>query len=171
MSKVKEYCDINKVPYINLDDGGIALDVSILNSDIISDIKDIINDSDEKFQDVINFNQFWDSYHEVTGLKKTDMQPAKKHWRRLTKKERKSALENIEPYFNSLPVYTTGKPVKKARTYLADKNFNDEFEVKKEEKAQRVDINQMRTEWFWNDEEIRAYCRINGYNPVTGNKL
>ena len=38
-------------------------------------------------------------------------------------------LDNIEAYYESLPIYTTGKPVKKARTYLGDKNFNDEFEV------------------------------------------
>lgn len=80
----------------------------------------------------IEFDKFWDKYHEVTGQKKTDLQASLKHWKKLTKTEKQLAIDNIKPYFNSLPVYSTGRPIKKARTYLGDKNFNDEFEVIKE---------------------------------------
>ena len=72
-----------------------------------------------------DFDGFWESYHDITGLPKTDKDAALKHWKRLTKKERSLALERIKPYFESL---SNSKYCKKARTYLADKNFNDEFE-------------------------------------------
>ena len=75
------------------------------------------------------FEEFWNKYHEVTGLHKTDLQAANKYWIKLTKNEKQKALDNIQNYYDSLPVYSTGRPVKKARTYLGDKNFNDEFEI------------------------------------------
>jgi len=80
----------------------------------------------------VAFDKFWDKYHEVTGLKKTDLQAALKYWKKLTKQEKQLAFDNIKPYFYSLPVYSTGRPVKKARTYLGDKNFNDEFDYKED---------------------------------------
>jgi len=76
-----------------------------------------------------DFEEFWNKYHEITGLKKTDLQATIKYWKKLTKNERQKAVENISNYYDSLPIYSTGRPVKKARTYLGDKNFNDEFEV------------------------------------------
>lgn len=75
------------------------------------------------------FNEFWDKYHEVTGLHKTDLQATIKYWKKLTKNEKQSAIDNVQNYYDSLPIYGHGKPVKKARTYLNDKNFNDEFEI------------------------------------------
>lgn len=81
------------------------------------------------------FDEFWNKYHEITGQKKTDLQAALKYWKKLTKIEKKLALDNIKPYFYSLPVYSTGRPVKKARTYLDDKNFNDEFSYKEEKSS------------------------------------
>lgn len=81
------------------------------------------------------FEEFWTKYHEVVKeWNKTDKVPAEKHWKKLTKKEKQLAIDNIQLYYNSLPMYTTGKPVKKARTYLADKNFLDNFEVEEEKK-------------------------------------
>lgn len=69
------------------------------------------------------FEDFWNKYHEITGIAKSDKEPARKHFRKLTKAERILAAENIKPYFESIdPKYC-----KKARTYLSDKNFNDEF--------------------------------------------
>jgi len=71
-----------------------------------------------------SFAEFWEAYHNITHLHKTDREAAFKHWKRLTKKERKLAIERIGDYFASVndPRYC-----KKARTYLADKNFNDEY--------------------------------------------
>jgi len=73
-----------------------------------------------------NISSFWDSYHSITGLRKTDLQAAQKYWDKLSDIERQKAIDNIKPYYDSLK---DKKYCKKARTYLADKNFNDEFKT------------------------------------------
>lgn len=78
----------------------------------------------------VEFDTFWDNWHEITGKPKTDRAPAEKKWKRLTNKEKQKALDNIENYFESL---NDKKYCKKARTYLEDKNFNDEFSVEQED--------------------------------------
>src|SRR6056297_1122819 len=86
-------------------------------------------DLQSKLRDDPDFEEFWDKYHEIVKeWRKTDKAPAEKHWKKLTSEEKNKALNNIQDYYDSLPIYSTGKPAKKARTYLADKNFNDEFE-------------------------------------------
>lgn len=75
-------------------------------------------------QQDITFKEFWDKYHEITGKPKTDRSPAEKYFRRLTKRQKKQALDMIEPYFNS---FSNPKYCKKARTYLDHKNFQDEY--------------------------------------------
>lgn len=82
-------------------------------------------DKKEKKEDIL---LFWNSYHEITGLSKTDYQSALKYWKKMTKIEKEKAIEKIKPYFNSLK---DKKYCKKARTYLADKNYNDEFKSEK----------------------------------------
>ena len=72
-----------------------------------------------------SFIEFWDKFHNITGKRKENREPAFKHWKKLTEKERAQALENISLYFKSL---SDPKYCKMARTYLADKNFNDEFD-------------------------------------------
>jgi len=74
-----------------------------------------------------DFIIFWDKYHETTKLLKSDKDAAEKYWNKLKATEQQKALENIKLYFDSLP---DKKYCKKARTYLADKNFNDEFNGK-----------------------------------------
>lgn len=70
------------------------------------------------------FSLFWDSYHTISGMIKTDKDSAEKHWKKLKKEEQQKAIDNIKPYYDSL---NDKKFCKKARTYLSDKNFNDEF--------------------------------------------
>jgi hypothetical protein len=80
-----------------------------------------------------DFDFFWDKYHEVTSMPKTDKEPALKHWKKLTEVERNLAIEKIPDYYDSVE---NKKYTKKARTYLADKSFNDEHvnaEVKEEQ--------------------------------------
>lgn len=76
------------------------------------------------------FEEFWDSYKLITGLPKTDAASAKKYWNKLSGKKKKLALNNIEPFFLSLNQPKGSKYIKKARTYLSDENFMDEFNVK-----------------------------------------
>ena len=72
----------------------------------------------------VSFDLFWNSYHEITDLKKSDKDPSLKYWDKLNNIEKEKALNNIKPYWDSLK---DKKYCKKARTYLSDKNFNDEF--------------------------------------------
>tara|TARA_R110000803_G_scaffold16197_2_gene44427 strand:- start:1177 stop:1851 length:675 start_codon:yes stop_codon:yes gene_type:complete len=71
-----------------------------------------------------DFSEFWDSFHSLTGKPKTDMQPAKKHWEKLTAEEKVKAISFIPQYSSS---NIDKRYLKKARTYLSDKNFNDEI--------------------------------------------
>lgn len=73
-------------------------------------------------------NGFWDSYHEVTGIPKTDKKACIDHWGKLTKNERTKALENIVPFFKSTGEKKGSRFIPKARTYIAERRFDDEFE-------------------------------------------
>ena len=59
-------------------------------------------------------------------MPKSDKEAAIKKWNQLKKGEKDKAVQMIEAYYNHLP---DKKYCKKARTYLNDKNFNDEFNV------------------------------------------
>jgi hypothetical protein len=74
--------------------------------------------------DVEEFEDFWQRYHERSGRPKTDKDAALKYWKRLTKVERLKATSQIMAYCSSIE---DKRFIKKARTYLEDKNFNDEF--------------------------------------------
>lgn len=72
----------------------------------------------------VSFDSFWNEYHKISGTPKSDKEAAYKHWRRLRKFERNKAFEKIQEYVTSV---RDKRFIKKARTYLSDKNFNDEF--------------------------------------------
>jgi len=70
------------------------------------------------------FEIFWNQYHQITGLPKTDRKRSLKCFEKLSKEEQAKAIENIEPYYNSL---SDKKYCQKARTYLTAESFNDQF--------------------------------------------
>jgi hypothetical protein len=82
--------------------------------------KDMVKDKDKKDE----FEIFWTTYHTKTDRQKTDKEPARKKWNALNKSEQKKAVEQIDNYVRS----NKKEFLKKARTYLSDKSFNDEFE-------------------------------------------
>ncbi len=86
------------------------------------------DESDNKNDNDINilFNGFWEKYHSLTGKPKTDKEATFNHWKKLKETEQKKAIEMIYPYSQT---ETDPKYLKKARTYLSDKNFNDQFKV------------------------------------------
>lgn len=89
------------------------------DSDSDSDIsKDISNSIKAEFE------VFFTAYHSITKLSKTDKHAAEKYFTRLTKTDRQKALNNIQPYFDSLKDKAF---CKKCRTYLSGKSYNDEF--------------------------------------------
>lgn len=75
-------------------------------------------------EETTTFEQFWEHYHVITKLPKTDKAAAETKWKRLKPKEKEKAIQMVESYYNSL---NDKKYCRKARTYLENKNFNDEF--------------------------------------------
>tara|TARA_R110000782_G_scaffold67768_1_gene136820 strand:- start:244 stop:963 length:720 start_codon:yes stop_codon:yes gene_type:complete len=71
-----------------------------------------------------DIDEFWDLYHSISNKLKSDLQPSIKHWDKLTEIEKDKAKCNIQSYVDSV---NDPKYIVKARTYLADKKFNDEF--------------------------------------------
>ncbi len=94
----------------------------------VSSYKEIKNIRIKEVKEIKNkdngFSLFWNQYHSITGLAKTDYQAALKKWKTLNKTERQKAIDSVQSYFDTLK---DKKYCKKARTYLGDKNFNDEF--------------------------------------------
>lgn len=89
----------------------------------------------------IEFFIFWEAYHTLTKLCKSDKEATEKYWQKLELSEQQKAIDNVKPYYDSL---NDKKYCKKARTYLSDKNFNDEFIklpiIKKKELDPRYDL-------------------------------
>jgi len=83
------------------------------------------NENEDKSKYTEDFENFFDEFHRITGKAKEKKLPAFKHWGKLTKAEKILALEKITPFSKSKD---NPKYLSIARTYLADKNFNDEFE-------------------------------------------
>ena len=73
-----------------------------------------------------DFLLFWDSYHEISKTLKSDKNAAEKYWDKMSNYEKEKAVDKIQDYVNSI---SDKKFIKKARTYLADKNYNDEFKI------------------------------------------
>src|SRR5574344_568424 len=80
--------------------------------------------------------EFWNLYHTITHLPKTDNKPARSKWNRLTKGKKKLAIDNIRAYHDSL---SNKRYCKKARTYLEDENFMDEFKPRQDENDWTID--------------------------------
>lgn len=88
------------------------------------------NEDEVKSIYTTEFENFFDEFHKVTGKRKEKKFPAWKHWKKLTKAEKQKALEVI-PLFAKSKEDLQYLPI--ARTYLADKNFNDEFQTEDKE--------------------------------------
>jgi len=78
-----------------------------------------------------DFIKFWDFYHSESGKPKTDQPPALKYWNALSVSEKSAAMENAKKYFATV---SEKKYIKKARTYLKDKSFNDDFTIPPQER-------------------------------------
>lgn len=72
-----------------------------------------------------DFNEFWETYHEITRMNKVNQVKAHKEWNKLTVEERQLAIEQIEEYYYHL---NNIKFCLQAVNYLAYKAFNNEYE-------------------------------------------
>lgn len=90
-----------------------------------------------------SFEVFWDEYHKKTGKQKTDKEPAIKKWRQLTKQEKRMAFDSIDSYVK----VNDKRYLKKARTYLGDKSFKDEFKQDQKVTAYESDTEKALADW------------------------
>ena len=100
----------------------VLADVS--NMSVESNPKELESEEEKNLNPKPNFEIFWRAYHLITGLPKTDKDSTIKYFNKLSLDEKQSAIDNISQFFESLK---NKDFCKKARTYLSDKNFNDEF--------------------------------------------
>ena len=81
----------------------------------------------KKLNSTERFEMFWIYWHKLSKQPKTDRHSALKHWKKLTIKEQRLAWQNAKPFIKQ---QSEIQYIKKARTYLSDRNFNDEFKPK-----------------------------------------
>lgn len=71
------------------------------------------------------FRMFWDEYHETTRMSRQNKEETFREWKKMSLKERKLAMENIEEYYYHL---RDTKYCRQAAKYLANKLFRNEYE-------------------------------------------
>jgi len=67
--------------------------------------------------------EFYEIYHEITGLRKVDIGLVRREWKKLTVEEKEAAINNIESYCELVKCRDF---VKSASNYLKAKSFYDE---------------------------------------------
>lgn len=77
-----------------------------------------------KEKEQYGFLEFWNHYHEITNLPKSDKDSTLKHWKKLSLEEKRKAYSMAQPYFNSVE---DKKFLVKARTFISNRRFDDEF--------------------------------------------
>jgi hypothetical protein len=118
-----EFCKIENI-LLSLETNNYIRIIS--NEEIVLTEKSKLLFKEEKWNKDL-FEKFWEVYHQITGKPKTDKEAAIVKWKKLTPKEIQLALnpEIIISYTNNNEL----KYRKKARTYLGDKNFNDDYGI------------------------------------------
>jgi hypothetical protein len=67
--------------------------------------------------------EFYEKYHEITGLRKVDIGLVRREWKKLSKEDKEAAIKNIENYRDSVKCKEF---VKSATNYLKAKSFYDQ---------------------------------------------
>lgn len=75
-----------------------------------------------------NFELFWNHFHEHVKQPKSKKEPTLKHWNKLGLDEQRKAYASIKPYSESKHP-NEHEYLSIARTYLADKLYNDEYDT------------------------------------------
>lgn len=70
------------------------------------------------------FDEFWEKFHEIVQQPKLNVGRAKREWKKLSERERKLALDNIEEYYYHLDKI---QYCQQAATYLSSKAFENEY--------------------------------------------
>lgn len=72
-----------------------------------------------------SFDDFWQTYHEITEKPKLNIGHARREWKKLSAADKRLAMDNIEDYYDHL---SNTKYCKQAGYYLADKSFKNEYD-------------------------------------------
>lgn len=89
--------------------------------------------------------QFYNLYHDLTGKAKTDKQRVFKEWKKMRKRDRKTAMDHVFVWAEYHKLRGTEiEYIKKCYTYLRDKNYEDELDLSKLKrmKAEIEDFNE-----------------------------
>ena len=97
--------------------------IRVVNYDLWTSKCKEVNSEKQKTKTDESFDEFWNTYHEVTQTPKREVGPARREWSKLTLRERRLALEQINYYYNSLE---NTKYIKRGFSYLRDKSFLNE---------------------------------------------
>jgi len=95
--------------------------------------EDDIDTAKPQYSVIETFDIFWEHYHKTLNKKKESKEPALKYWKKLSLEERRKAYNMAFNYSKT----NEEKFLVKARTYLSDKRFNDEFEIIKQKEFDR----------------------------------
>ena len=95
------------------------------------------------------FSLFWEHYHKTTKKPKESKESALKYWNKLSLEEQRKAYTSVLPFSKT---QEESKFLVKARTYLSDKRFNDEFSYKEKPK---VDASGNRVYDFGDNSKLR----------------
>lgn len=111
----------NLIQIVQLDNGLNI--IRVVNYDLWTSKCKEVNSEKPKTKTDESFDEFWNTYHEVTQTPKREVGPARREWSKLTLRERRLALEQINYYYNSLE---NTKYIKRGFRYLSDKSFLNE---------------------------------------------
>jgi hypothetical protein len=111
----------NLIQIVQLDNGLNI--IRVVNYDLWTSKCKEVNNEKPKTKTDESFDEFWNTYHEVTQTPKREVGPARREWSKLTLRERRLALEQINYYYHSLE---NTKYIKRGFRYLSDKSFLNE---------------------------------------------
>jgi hypothetical protein len=97
--------------------------IRVVNYDLWTSKCKEVNEEKRKTKTDESFDEFWNTYHEVTQTPKREVEAARREWSKLTLRERRIALEQINYYYHSLE---DTKYIKRGFRYLRDKSFLNE---------------------------------------------
>ena len=89
-----------------------------------SDESKILKAKQKKEAEEKKFRIFWNEYHSITQLPKTNIAKAQREWKKLNGKDQQLAIDQIEEYFFHQTNY---KFLLQAGSYLANKAYLNEY--------------------------------------------
>ena len=120
----KFFQNLQKRGYIEMLDDWKSMHIRIVDYELLTGHGQAEEETEKQTKLMVSFEAFWDYYHQVTNLPKTERGSALREWKKMKTTDRKAAFDNIDRYFMSL---TSINYCKKAINYLKSQSYNNEF--------------------------------------------